>query len=129
VSEITTGLKSLAKELGVPVLALSQLSRAVEERQDKRPQLSDLRESGSIEQDADAVLFVFREQYYLERAIPAPGTPERGTWDTKMEACRGLAEIIIAKNRMGPVGRVTVQFNAPTAHFSNSALPGQDHQR
>jgi replicative DNA helicase len=127
VSEITAGLKALAKELNVPVLALSQLSRAVEDRNDKRPQLSDLRESGSIEQDADAVLFVFREEYYEERRKPAIGTPERATWDIKMEACRGLAEILVAKNRMGPVGGVTVHFNGPTAHFANLARVGHDN--
>jgi replicative DNA helicase len=113
-SEITAGLKAIAKELNVPVLALSQLSRAVEERPDKRPQLSDLRDSGSIEQDADVVMFVFREAYYLER-IQTPSLDE----SARLDAVRNLADIIIAKNRNGPVGGVTVHFDAPTAHFSN----------
>jgi replicative DNA helicase len=120
VTEITVGLKALTKELTIPVLALSQLNRKVEDRWDKRPQLSDLRESGSIEQDADEVLFVFREEYYLEREKPAPDkTDEIKTWRTRLEASRNLAEIIVAKSRHGQVGIVEVQFDGPTTKFSN----------
>ena len=106
VSEITTGLKALAKELHVPVLALSQLSRQVEQREDKRPQLSDLRESGSIEQDADVVLFVFRQEYYLERSQPRENTEEHRQWQEEMNAVTGKAEVIIGKQRHGPTGTV-----------------------
>src|SRR5206468_5702270 len=106
VTEITTGLKTLAKELNVPVLALSQLSRQVESRDDKRPQLSDLRESGSIEQDADVVLFIFREEYYLKNREPKPGTDEYFKWETDMIEARGKSEVIIAKQRHGPTGTV-----------------------
>lgn len=102
VTEITGGLKALAKELGVPVIALSQLSRKVEEREDKRPQLSDLRESGSIEQDADSVMFVFREEYYLGRAEPKAGSPQHLTWQDDMQRCGGQADLIIGKNRHRP---------------------------
>ncbi|MEO1544582.1 MAG: replicative DNA helicase [Pseudomonadota bacterium] len=121
VTEITTGLKALAKELEVPILALSQLSRQVEQREDKRPQLSDLRESGSIEQDADAVLFVFREEYYIERAKPAEGTPEFQTWLEKYERACGKAEVIIAKQRHGPVGTVELSFEGRYTRFGNLA--------
>jgi replicative DNA helicase len=121
VTEITVGLKALAKELSIPVVALSQLSRKVEERSDKRPMLADLRESGSIEQDADEVLFVYREEYYVEREKPALGTPQHAAWKAKLDACRGLAEIIIAKSRHGQVGTVDVQFDGPTTKFSNLA--------
>ena len=106
VTEITTGLKALAKELNVPILALSQLSRQVESRDDKRPQLSDLRESGSIEQDADVVLFVFREEYYLKNKEPRPGTEEHFKWQAEMEQVHGKAEVIIGKQRHGPTGTV-----------------------
>ncbi|MBN8919365.1 MAG: replicative DNA helicase, partial [Rhizobiales bacterium] len=106
VTEITTGLKALAKELAVPVVALSQLSRQVETRDDKRPQLSDLRESGSIEQDADVVMFVFREEYYLKNKEPRPGTEEHFKWQSEMEAIMGKAEVIIGKQRHGPTGTV-----------------------
>src|SRR6201988_4455022 len=99
ITEITTSLKALAKELNVPVIALSQLSRQVESRDDKRPQLSDLRESGSIEQDADVVLFVYREEYYLQNKQPRPGTEEHFKWQSEMEAVAGKAEIIIGKQR------------------------------
>ena len=106
ISEITQGLKALAKELDVPVLALSQLSRAVEQRDDKKPQLADLRESGSIEQDADVVMFVFREAYYLERKEPSLGSVEHAEWQQKMDEISNLAEIMISKQRHGPTGNV-----------------------
>ena len=121
VSEITMGLKALAKELSVPVIALSQLSRQVEQRDDKRPQLSDLRESGSIEQDADVVMFVFRESYYLGRAEPREGTPEHLTWQEEMDKLRGVAEVIIGKQRHGPIGTVKLSFNEDTTRFGNLA--------
>jgi replicative DNA helicase len=118
-SEITRGLKTVAKELDVPVVALSQLSRAVENREDKRPQLADLRESGSIEQDADVVMFVYRDEYYLARKEPREGTPEHVTWQGEMEKVHNLAEIIVAKQRHGPIGKVTLQFEGETTRFSN----------
>jgi replicative DNA helicase len=121
VSEITTGLKALAKELHVPVLALSQLSRQVEQREDKRPQLADLRESGSIEQDADVVMFVFREEYYLERNQPRENTEEHRQWQQDMEAVTGKADVIIGKQRHGPTGTVTLQFTPEFTRFSNLA--------
>src|SRR5918997_7076471 len=110
VTEITTGLKALAKELDVPILALSQLSRQVESRDDKRPQLSDLRESGSIEQDADVVMFVYREEYYLKNREPKPGTDEYIKWENEMNEMRGKAEVIVAKQRHGPTGSVSLAF-------------------
>ncbi len=121
-TEITTGLKALAKELNVPILALSQLSRQVESRDDKRPQLADLRESGSIEQDADVVLFLFREEYYLSRKEPKPGTPEHAEWQQQMEEVHNIAEIIIAKQRHGPTGTVLVNFDPQFTRFTNLAL-------
>ena len=121
VSEITRGLKALAKELELPVLALSQLSRAVEAREDKRPMLSDLRESGSIEQDADVVLFVFREEYYLKNKEPRPGTEEHVAWMNEMERAHGRAEVIIGKQRHGPTGMVELQFEAELTRFGNLA--------
>ena len=121
VSEITTGLKALAKELDVPILALSQLNRKVEEREDKRPQLADLRESGSIEQDADVVMFVYREEHYFERTKPAEGTLEFQDWITKMNPVAGKAEVIIGKQRHGPVGTVSLQFDAKVTRFSDLA--------
>jgi replicative DNA helicase len=121
VTEITTGLKALAKELNVPILALSQLSRQVESRDDKRPQLSDLRESGSIEQDADVVLFVFREEYYLKNKEPRAGSDEHFKWQTDMEAVHGKAELIIGKQRHGPTGTVQLQFKADVTRFSDLA--------
>jgi replicative DNA helicase len=121
VTEITTGLKALAKELMVPIIALSQLSRQVESRDDKRPQLSDLRESGSIEQDADVVLFVFREEYYLANKEPRPGTEEHLKWQTEMELVIGKAELIIGKQRHGPTGTVQVQFDAHVTRFGDLA--------
>jgi replicative DNA helicase len=119
VTEITMGLKALAKELDVPVLALSQLSRRVEERDDKRPMLSDLRESGSIEQDADVVMFVFREEYYLRKQKPREGTEAHMTWERNMRAVTGVAQIIIGKNRHGPESTVTLGFDANTTRFLN----------
>tara|TARA_Y100001970_G_scaffold294331_1_gene450802 strand:- start:110237 stop:111751 length:1515 start_codon:yes stop_codon:yes gene_type:complete len=119
VSEVTMGLKALAKELGVPVVALSQLSRAVEQRDDKRPQLADLRESGSIEQDADVVMFVYREQYYLARQEPAEGTVEHQDWQEKMSSIHNLAETIIAKQRHGPTGKVLLYFNEFLTQFAD----------
>jgi len=110
ISEITQGLKALAKELAIPVLALSQLSRAVEQRDDKQPQLADLRESGSIEQDADVVMFVYREAYYLERKQPKLGSIEHAEWQSKMNDVNGLADIILGKQRHGPTGTVKVEF-------------------
>lgn len=121
VSTITMGLKTLAKELAIPVIALSQLSRQVESRDDKRPQLSDLRESGSIEQDADIVMFVYRESYYLGRAEPREGSPEHLTWQEEMDRTRGMAEVIIGKQRHGPIGTVRLSFDANTVRFGNLA--------
>jgi replicative DNA helicase len=121
VTEITTGLKALAKELAVPVIALSQLSRQVEQREDKRPQLSDLRESGSIEQDADVVMFVFREEYYVERRQPREGSPEHLAWQDEMEQVQGLADVIIGKQRHGPTGTVRLQFRADITRFADLA--------
>ncbi|MBR46490.1 MAG: replicative DNA helicase [Rhodospirillaceae bacterium] len=119
VSEITQGLKALAKELDLPVLALSQLSRAVEQRDDKRPQLSDLRESGSIEQDADVVMFVYREQYYLARKQPEDGTVEHAEWMERMERVHNLAEVIVAKQRHGPIGKIDMFFNEYLTRFGD----------
>ena len=120
-TEITTGLKALAKELSVPIVALSQLSRQVESRDDKHPQLSDLRESGSIEQDADVVMFVYREEYYLKNKEPRPGTEEHLKWMSEMEIVHGKAEVIIAKQRHGPTGTVQLQFEAEMTRFGNLA--------
>ncbi len=119
ISEITQGLKALAKELSVPVLALSQLSRAVEQRDDKKPQLSDLRESGSIEQDADVVMFVFREAYYLQNKEPRPATVEHAEWQAKMNEVSHLAELIIQKQRHGPTGTIMLEFEAMFTKFKN----------
>jgi replicative DNA helicase len=121
ITEITTGLKALAKELAVPIIALSQLSRQVEQREDKRPQLSDLRESGSIEQDADVVMFVYREEYYVERLKPSEGTAEFSEWQQKMMAVSGKAEVIIGKQRHGPVGTVELSFESHLTRFGNLA--------
>jgi replicative DNA helicase len=134
VSEITRGLKALAKELSVPVIALSQLSRAVEAREDKRPQLSDLRESGSIEQDADVVMFVFREEYYLERAVPSQRPEEsmekfnerHAKWMARCEEVWNTAEVIIAKQRHGPVGTIRLAFHGEYTKFGN--LTNQTYQ-
>ena len=119
ISEITQGLKALAKELSVPVLALSQLSRAVEQRDDKKPQLADLRESGSIEQDADVVMFVFREAYYLQRKEPTPATVEHAEWQAKMSDIASRAELIIGKQRHGPTGNVFLEFEEMFTKFKD----------
>ena len=121
VSEITQGLKAIAKELDIPVIALSQLSRSVESRDDKRPQLADLRESGSIEQDADIVMFVYRDEYYMQRLQPREGTPEHAEWMSKMAAVHGLADVIVAKHRNGPVDTVTLQFQGEITRFMDRA--------
>jgi len=125
ITEITTGLKALAKELHVPIIALSQLSRQVENRDDKRPQMSDLRESGSIEQDADVVLFVYREEYYLSKTEPDPDTPEYAAWEAKHNAAKGKAEVIIAKQRHGPTGTANLHFQGEFTRFSD--LAEEDH--
>ena len=124
ISEITQGLKALAKELSVPVLALSQLSRAVEQRDDKKPLLSDLRESGSIEQDADVVMFVFREEYYQMSKEPKMGTVEHGEWQSKMNEIIGQADIIIGKQRHGPTGTIKVEFEGIYTKFKNASKTG-----
>ena len=120
ISEITQGLKALAKELSVPVLALSQLSRAVEQRDDKKPLLSDLRESGSIEQDADVVMFVYRESYYLKAKEPRPATVEHAEWQAKMNEVSHLAELIISKQRHGPTGNVMLEFEEMFTKFKDA---------
>ncbi|MGY4478770.1 replicative DNA helicase [Bradyrhizobium sp. USDA 3364] len=125
ITEITTNLKALAKELNVPIIALSQLSRQVENRDDKRPQLSDLRESGSIEQDADVVMFVYREEYYLANKEPRPGTPEHEKWQMEMGLAHGKAEVIIGKQRHGPTGTVDLHFEASVTRFGDLAPDGQ----
>jgi replicative DNA helicase len=119
VSEITRGLKAIAKELQIPVLALSQLSRSVEQREDKRPMLSDLRESGSIEQDADIVMFVYREEYYLSRAEPEPGTEKHLQWQERMDKAHNIGECIVAKARHGPIGTVRMFFDGNVTRFSD----------
>lgn len=124
ISSITQGLKAMAKELNVPVLALSQLSRQVEQREDKRPQLSDLRESGSIEQDADVVMFVFREEYYVQKSEPREDKPEYAKWVEEMEKVHGLAEIIIGKQRHGPTGTIRLAFRSELTKFDNLAKEG-----
>ena len=125
ISEITMGLKAIAKELDIPVIALSQLSRQVESREDKRPQLSDLRESGSIEQDADVVMFVFREEYYKEREKPGDHDLEAmARWQEEMERLHGRAEVVIGKQRHGPIGTVELSFEGRFTRFGNLARPG-----
>ena len=119
ISEITQGLKAIAKELSIPVVALSQLSRAVEHRDDKKPQLSDLRESGSIEQDADVVMFVYRESYYLKAKEPRPATVEHAEWQAKMNEVSHLAELIISKQRHGPTGNITLEFEEMFTKFKD----------
>ena len=129
VSEITQGLKAIAKELDIPVIALSQLSRAVESREDKRPQLSDLRESGSIEQDADVVMFVFREEYYKSREKPSEHDLDKmAVWQDEMERVSGKAEVIIGKQRHGPIGTVELSFEGRFTRFGNLAKPWQPPQ-
>ncbi len=122
ISQITQGLKAIAKELSIPVLALSQLSRQVEQRDNHVPQLSDLRESGSIEQDADVVMFVYREGYYLQRKEPREATVEHAEWQAKMNEVAHLAEIIIGKQRHGPVGKVTLEFEEQFTKFKDTQL-------
>jgi replicative DNA helicase len=130
VSEITQGLKAIAKELDIPVVALSQLSRQVESRDDKRPQLSDLRESGSIEQDADVVMFVFREEYYKEREKPSEHELDKmATWQAEMERLHGRAEIVIGKQRHGPIGTVDLSFEGRFTRFGNLAKAWQSEDR
>jgi replicative DNA helicase len=126
ISEITMGLKAIAKELDIPVIALSQLSRQVENREDKRPQLSDLRESGSIEQDADVVMFVYREEYYAEREKPSDDRlDEMAVWQERMEKLHGRAEVVIGKQRHGPIGTVELSFEGRFTRFGNLAKPWQ----
>ena len=126
VSEITQGMKAIAKELDIPVIALSQLSREVENREDKRPQLSDLRESGSIEQDADVVMFVFREEYYKEREKPGDNELDKmAAWQDDMERLHGRAEVIIGKQRHGPIGTVDLSFEGRFTRFGNLVKPWQ----
>ena len=122
VSQITQGLKAIAKELAIPVVALSQLSRQVEQRDNHRPQLADLRESGSIEQDADVVMFVFREGYYLSRTEPREATVEHAEWQAKMNEVAHLAEIIIGKQRHGPIGKVTLEFEERFTKFKDTQI-------
>ena len=122
ISQITQGLKAIAKELAIPVVALSQLSRQVEQRDDHKPQLSDLRESGSIEQDADVVMFVYREGYYLQRKEPREATVEHAEWQAKMNEVAHLAEILIGKQRHGPIGKVTLEFEERFTKFKDTQL-------
>jgi replicative DNA helicase len=129
ITEISMGLKALAKELNVPVIALAQLSRQVEQRDDKRPQLADLRESGSIEQDADVVMFIYREDYYLRRTEPRPDSPDFAEWQAKCDAARGVAEIIIGKQRHGPIGKVELAFEEKLTKFSNLDRRYDDYGR
>jgi replicative DNA helicase len=121
ISDITRGLKAIAKELNIPIVALSQLSRKVEDREEKRPQLADLRESGSIEQDADLVVFLYREEYYLARTEPPEGTEKHIMWTSKMEKVHNIAEAIVAKHRHGPISRVKLHFSAANTKFSDLA--------
>jgi replicative DNA helicase len=126
IAEISMGLKAIAKELNIPVVALSQLSRQVESRDDKRPQLSDLRESGSIEQDADVVMFVFREEYYAEREKPSDDRlDEMAAWQERMERLHGKAEVVIGKQRHGPIGTVELSFEGRFTRFGNLVQPWQ----
>ncbi len=126
IAEISMGLKAIAKELNIPVVALSQLSRQVENREDKRPQLSDLRESGSIEQDSDVVMFVFREEYYVEREKPSDDRlDEMAAWQERMDRLHGRAEVIIGKQRHGPIGSVELSFEGRFTRFGNLVQPWQ----
>ena len=127
IAEISMGLKAIAKELNIPVIALSQLSRQVESREDKRPQLSDLRESGSIEQDADVVMFVFREEYYVEREKPGEHELDKMVeWQERMSRLHAKAEVIIGKQRHGPIGTVELSFESQFTHFGNLVKPWQN---
>lgn len=127
IGEISMGLKAIAKELNIPVIALSQLSRQVESRDDKRPQLSDLRESGSIEQDADVVMFVYREEYYVEREKPGDDQlEEMAGWQDRMSRLHGKAEVIIGKQRHGPIGTVELSFESQFTRFGNLVKPWQN---
>ncbi len=119
ISEITQGLKAIAKELNIPIIALSQLSRLVEQRDDKRPQLSDLRDSGSIEQDADIVMFLYREEYYELRKQPDEGSSKHRDWQEKMEKIRNIADLIIAKQRNGPIGNIKLYFSSSEGLFKD----------
>lgn len=121
IGEITMGLKAIAKEFSIPVIALSQLSRSVEQREDKKPQLSDLRESGTIEQDADIVMFIYREEYYEERKKPVDGDPKMEAWMAKMDKLRNRSEVIIAKHRNGPIGSVVLRFDSAVSKFQDYA--------
>jgi replicative DNA helicase len=121
IAAISRGLKQLAKELDVPVIGLSQLSRAVEQREDKRPQLSDLRESGSIEQDADIVLFIYREDYYLSAKQPADDHPDIDKWREEMARVYGTAEVLVAKQRHGSTGKIRLKFDSRITKFSDAA--------
>ena len=126
IGEISMGLKAIAKELNIPVVALSQLSRQVESREDKRPQLSDLRESGSIEQDADVVMFVYRGEYYTEREKPEDHNMEAiAAWQEKMSSLHGKAEVIVGKQRHGPIGTIELSFTAEFTRFGNLVKPWQ----
>ena len=116
---MTQGLKAIAKELNIPIVALSQLSRSVEQRDDKKPQLSDLRDSGSIEQDADIVMFLYREEYYELRKQPNEGSNKHREWQEKMEKIRNIAELIIAKQRNGPIGSVKLHFDSNRGAFKD----------
>ena len=127
ISDVTKGLKALAKELSIPVMALSQLSRGVDNRDDKRPILSDLRESGSIEQDADVVMFVYREEYYLKTREPEAGTPEHSEWMERTERVHNRAEILVEKHRHGPTNKVELFFDERFTRFSN--LAGSEERR
>lgn len=128
VSEITRGLKAIAKELNIPVIALSQLSRAVEQREDKRPQLSDLRESGSIEQDADCVMFIYREEYYLSRTEPEVGTEKHLDWQERMSRSHNISEVIVAKQRHGPIGTVKLYFDSNVTRFGDLDIAHSDYE-
>jgi replicative DNA helicase len=119
ISMITRTLKAIAKEVGVPILALSQLSRAVEQREDKKPQLADLRESGTIEQDSDVVMFIYRAAYYLARKKPDDGSAEIKAWQEQMAACSNQAEVLIAKQRHGPIGTVKLHYDGRWTRFSD----------
>jgi replicative DNA helicase len=129
VSEITQGLKAIAKELEIPVIALSQLSRAVEQREDKRPLLSDLRESGSIEQDADVVMFIYREEYYLSRTMPSMDDDKKfQKWQEDMNRAMNVSEVIVAKHRNGAIGTVKLRFESNLTQFTDLAQDGYDSQ-